>query len=89
MGLFYPIRIFFHSLKFVNSVLFSPRDHSEIAADAHACERNVWVPTPFPAFSEFITYQIAMENDETNIKVERISLLLARIHRKMEKYFAF
>ena len=39
------------------------------------------------AFSEFITYQIAMENDETNIKVQRISLLLARIHRKMEKYF--
>ena len=28
-----------------------------------------------------------MENDETNTKVERISLLLARFHRNMEKYF--
>ena len=65
-------------------MLFSPRDHSEIAADAHACERNVWVPTPF---TEHITYQIAMENDETKYKVERISLLLARIHCKMENYF--
>ena len=49
---------------------------------------NYTDPDPDPrAFSEFITYQIAKENDETNIKVERISLLLARIHRKMEKYF--
>ena len=45
-------------------------------------------PHPLPrAFSAFITYQIAMENDETNIKVERISLLLARTRRKMERYF--
>ena len=27
---------------------FSPRNHSEIVLDAHACERNVWVPILFP-----------------------------------------
>ena len=65
MGLFYPIRIIFQ-FEFENAVLFSPRDHSEMAANAHARENNVWVPTTFPCFfSEFITYQIAMVNDET------------------------
>ena len=38
-------------------------------------------------FSVFITYQTAMENDETKFKVEIISLPLARIYRKMENYF--
>ena len=44
-------------------------------------------PPPSHAFSVFITYQIAMENDEPNIKIQIISLLLARIYRKMENYF--
>ena len=48
------------------------------------CLRKESLPPPSQSF---ITYQIAMENDETNIKEERISLLLARIHRKMKKYF--
>ena len=39
-GLIYPV-IFFHRLNFKNAVLFSPRDQPEMAADAHACEKNV------------------------------------------------
>ena len=57
------ISIFFQSLKFENAVLFSPRDHTEMVADKHAFKRNV--PNPLSrAFSEFIRYQIAMENVE-------------------------
>ena len=40
-GSILPNQNIFHSLKFENAVLFSPRNHSEIAADAHACKRNV------------------------------------------------
>ena len=65
-------------------MLFSPEDHSETAADAHCLSA---LPLP-RAFSEFITYQIVMENDENkHIGVERISILLARIYRKIENYF--
>ena len=39
-GSILPNQNIFHSLKFENSMLFSPRDHSEIAPDALACERN-------------------------------------------------
>ena len=67
-GVYFTQSEHFTEFEFENAVLFSPRDQSEMAADEHAFENNVWVPTPFHAFSEFITYQIAMENDETKYK---------------------
>ena len=52
------------------------------------CLRNECLsPHPLPrAFSDFMTYQIAMENDETNIKVERISLLM---RTELFMYFSY
>ena len=79
---------FFHSLKFENSVLFSPGDDSEMVADAHACEGNVWVPTNFPQL--FLSSQhikLWWKMMKPNIEVEKISFLLTRIHHKMENYF--
>ena len=83
-GLFYPIRIFFHSLKFENAMFFSLRDHSVITADAHACERNVWVHTPFPELFCSLHIKLRWKTMKPNIKVERISLLLARIHHSSQ-----
>ena len=62
-----PNQNIFSQFEFENAVLFSPRDHSEMVADAHACENNE-APPPSHTFSEFITYQTAMENDETRYK---------------------
>ena len=69
MGLFYPIRIFFHSLKFENAVLFSPKDPHRNCDGRTCLQKECLSPRPLPrAFSEFITYQIAMENDEIKYK---------------------
>ena len=65
-----------------NAAFFSLRDHSEITVDAHACERNVRVPTSFPElFLSSLHIKLRWEMMKPNIKIERISLLLARIHR--------
>ena len=69
-------------------MLNSPRDHSEMVVDAHACESNDSVPTPFPElFLGSEHFKLRWKMMKPNIKVERISLLLARIHRKMKNYF--
>ena len=69
-------------------MIFSPRDHSEMAADANACENNVGVPTPFPCFFLCSSHiKLRWKTMKLNIKIEIISLLLARIYRNMENYF--
>ena len=45
-------------------------------------------PPPSQSFFRVHNISNSMEKDETNIKVERISLLLARIHRKMDNFIA-
>ena len=68
-GLFYPIRIFFHSLKFENAVIFSPRDHSEWLQMHMLAKGMSESPPPSKSFfSEFITYQTVMENNKTKYK---------------------
>ena len=65
-------------------MLFSSRDHSEMATDAHACEN----PQPLPIlFFSSSHVKLRWKMMKLNIKVELTSLLLARIHRKMENYF--
>ena len=55
-----------------------------MAADAHACENNVWVPPPLPMlFLSSSHIKLRWKMMKLNIKVEIIS----RIHRKMENYF--
>ena len=71
-GLFYPIRISFYSLKFENAVLFSPRNHSEIAADAHACKRNAWILIPSQSFFG-VHIKLRWKMMKPNIKVDNSS----------------
>ena len=67
-GLFYPIRIFFHSL-ISKTLCFSALETTQKWQRTNMLAKTMSEsPSPSYAFSEFITYQIAMENDETKYK---------------------
>ena len=86
-GLFYLIRIFLSLFEIRKHCAFQPCRPLRNGVGRTPCERNVRVPTLFPELL-LSSYHIKLrwKMMKPNIKVERISLLLARIHRKMENY---
>ena len=80
-GLFYPIRIIFHSLN-SKTLCFSAQETTQ------TCSRKQCLsPHPLPMlFLSSLHIKLRWKMMKLNIKIEIISLLLARIHRKMENY---
>ena len=67
LTLFNPIRIFFSHFEIQKTLCFSALDTTQKCRPMLAKGMSESQPIP-RAFSEFITYQIAMENDKTKYK---------------------
>ena len=86
-GLFYPIRIFFHSLN-SKTLCFSALETTQKWRRTHMLAKTMSEsPPPSHAFLSSSHIKLRWKMMKLNIKVEIISLLLARIHCKMENYF--
>ena len=85
-GLFYPIRIIFHSLN-SKTLCFSAQETTQKCGGRTCSRKQCRSPHPLPMlFLSSLHIKLRWKMVKLNIKIEIISLLLARIHRKMENY---
>ena len=85
-GLFYPIRIIFHSFN-SKTLCFSAQETTQKCGGRTCSRKQCRSPHPLPMlFLSSLHIKLRWKMMKLNIKIEIVSLLLARIHRKMENY---
>ena len=68
-GVYFTLAEYFFTSLFAKTLCFSAQETTQKLRQMHMLTKTMSEsPPPSHAFSEFITYQISMENDETKYK---------------------